>query len=542
MKKFSIGIKIKMGFGITLLLLAVVVALSFTGVGRLLVNAQDVITSNILEKLLAQREVDHLNWAKKVSAFILDENKTALGVELDDHKCGFGKWLYGEERKKTESVFTTLTPLLKEVEEPHRLLHLSATAIANATSRQEARQIYLTQTAPNLEKIQNILKMTREMVQKQVMTGENLVKETKGLKMYVIELGLIAMVLGVLLAFLIARGITKTLLGLSKEMAEAAEQVASASDQISVSSQMLASKASMHAAGLEEASSSIEEMASITRQNADYSNSANRMMSNEATKNFQTIEERMALMENVMKETMAAGEETARVVRTIDEIAFQTNLLALNAAVEAARAGEAGAGFAVVADEVRNLAMRATQAAKNTQDLIQNSREKLKHADLSFQQIAGVLETNGEIIKKVAELINEITVASLDQAKKIEHINKAMSEMDEIVQHNAASAEESASASQEMNAQALEMKSFVEKVIRIIGVKKYGADHALVLPGNNGNGQGKAALAHQDKPHLQKFLARALQINKDEKPVRKRLRKPGREYLLPLKEGEFKEF
>ena len=537
MKNLSIGKKIKIGFGITLFLLAVVVMSSFTGVGRILIDAQDVITSNILEKHLAQREVDHLNWAKKVSAYIIDENVTSLGVELDDHKCGFGKWLYGEERKKSETVFPKIASLLKEVEEPHRLLHQSAVDITKAASKTEARQIYLTQTAPSLEKIQALLKKTRETVQKYVMTGENLVKETRDFKTRVIELGAMAIVLGIVFALLIARGINKTLIGMSVEMGEAAEQVASASDQISASSQVLANKASVHAAGLEETSAAVEEMASTTKQNADNANSANQMMTEEASQNIQIIEERMMLMEKVMQETLSAGEETARVVKTIDEIAFQTNLLALNAAVEAARAGEAGAGFAVVADEVRNLALRATQAAKNTQDLIQNSREKLKDADLSFRQIAEVLERNGEVMKKVAGLINQITTASMDQSLKIKHINKAMSEMDQIVQQNAASAEESASASEEMSSQAMEMKGFVQKIAKIIGEKQYASERSRRLADNNGKGS-KKRLIFEDKPHLQRFLTKVGKLNSEEDSMGKRMKLPKPKPQLLPEEGK----
>ncbi|MBA4393913.1 MAG: hypothetical protein C0407_10205, partial [Desulfobacca sp.] len=266
------------------------------------------------------------------------------------------------------------------------------------------------------------------------------------------------------------------------------------------------------------------------------------MMAGDASKNFQIIDERLVLMETVMKETISAGEETARVVKTIDEIAFQTNLLALNAAVEAARAGEAGAGFAVVADEVRNLAMRATQAAKNTQDLIQNSREKLKDADLSFKQIADVLGMNGEIAKKVAGLISEISDASSEQARGIEHINKAMAEMDQVVQRNAASAEESASAAQEMNAQALEMKYFVEKITKIIGGKKQGLTRTRSLASGNGNGKQRLAKDYQDKPNLQKLLAKAALKSKGKNSAFKGSREIRPEQLIPLEDGEFKEF
>ncbi len=187
-----------------------------------------------------------------------------------------------------------------------------------------------------------------------------------------------AVIIGIFMSLMITRPISRVIDGLN----EGAEQVTAAASQVATSSQHLADGSSNQASAIEETSSSLEEMSSMTRQNADNAQLANDMMMKEAAPNFQLISERMGTMEKAMQASVGASEETAKVIKTIDEIAFQTNLLALNAAVEAARAGEAGAGFAVVADEVRNLAMRATEAAKNTQDLITNSTGRIKRQRL----------------------------------------------------------------------------------------------------------------------------------------------------------------
>ena len=282
-----------------------------------------------------------------------------------------------------------------------------------------------------------------------------------------IEAGIL-LILSLVIAGLIGGSISKPIRRITKGLAESAAQVAAASGQVSSSSQQLAQGASEQAAAIEETSSSLEEMSSMIKQNADNANRANKLMS--GTK--ETVARAGQSMETLtasMGEISRASQETSKIIKTIDEIAFQTNLLALNAAVEAARAGEAGAGFAVVADEVRNLAMRAAEAAKNTAGLIEHTVKKVTDGSevvvktsSEFSQAAGGITTMGE-------LVGEITAASNEQAKGIEQINRAVSEMEKVVHQNASNAEESASASEEMSAQAEYMKDFIGKLVALVG-------------------------------------------------------------------------
>ena len=270
------------------------------------------------------------------------------------------------------------------------------------------------------------------------------------------------------LSFILVRSITKPINSVIEGLTESSEQVASGSMQISSASQQLAEGASEQAASIEETSASIEELSSMTKQNADSAEQANKLM----TESRQTITHTNQSMERLtasMREISRASEETQKIVKTIDEIAFQTNLLALNAAVEAARAGEAGAGFAVVADEVRNLSKRAAEAARNTSVLIETTVKTVHEG-------AGLVEsTNSEFGRvltsatKVEQLVGEIAAASREQALGIEQVNNAVAEMDKVIQQNAANAEESASSSEKMNGSAGEMKGYVEELAALVG-------------------------------------------------------------------------
>ena len=206
----------------------------------------------------------------------------------------------------------------------------------------------------------------------------------------------------------------------------------------------------------------------MSKQNADHAKQVNNHM-NEANQVVARANGSMVELTQSMEDIFKTSQETSKIIKSIDEIAFQTNLLALNAAVEAARAGEAGAGFAVVADEVRNLAMRAADAAKNTAQLIEETVKKVKSGrDLvsttneAFAEVAARTD-------KMGGLVGEITAASNGQAEGIEQLDKAVVEIDKVVQRSAASAEESASASAEMNAQAEKMKGYVDDLVELVG-------------------------------------------------------------------------
>ncbi|MBI5423288.1 MAG: hypothetical protein HZA32_04335 [Opitutae bacterium] len=270
------------------------------------------------------------------------------------------------------------------------------------------------------------------------------------------------------IAGFIVRGINRTLQGVAGSLGESSDQVASAAGQVSSSAQSLASGASQQAASLEETTSSLEEMASMTKRNAEGASTA-KTLSSETRTAAETGNSSVDEMRRAMDAIKASSSDIAKIIKTIDEIAFQTNILALNAAVEAARAGEAGAGFAVVAEEVRALAQRSANSAKETAEKIEvairNGEEGAKISETVAQALSVIVEK----ARSVDSLVAEIATASLEQNQGIDQITKAATQMDQITQSNAGSAEESAAAAEELNAQAASMNDAVQQLRRLVG-------------------------------------------------------------------------
>ncbi|HLG57719.1 MAG TPA: methyl-accepting chemotaxis protein [Vicinamibacterales bacterium] len=272
--------------------------------------------------------------------------------------------------------------------------------------------------------------------------------------------------------FGIGRSITQPLTATSSELGTNAQQIVSAAGEVAASAQSLSHGATEQAAALEETSASMEEMASMTQRNAENSQAAASLMSQ--------VDERVkesngALAELVvsMASIQDASLQVAKIIKTIDDIAFQTNILALNAAVEAARAGEAGMGFAVVADEVRNLAQRSAQAAKDTAALIEASIDRAKRGNVRVEQVAGSISGITESVVTVKSLVDQVSVASREQAQGIEQVSQALAQMETITQTNAATAEESAASSEELNAQAEVLLSAVAQLRAMVdGVQR----------------------------------------------------------------------
>ncbi len=265
----------------------------------------------------------------------------------------------------------------------------------------------------------------------------------------------------------IRRSITGPLKTLARTLGQSSTNIEGLAGTVAAAATSIADNASSQAAAAEESSASLEEISSMTRQNAEHSTTANAEMQHtkEIAEKANTF---MQEMNTAMGDILSASQETQKIVKTIDEIAFQTNLLSLNAAVEAARAGEAGAGFAVVADEVRNLALRSADSAKNTSELIENIVARIENGSSLVERATTTFREVAAGAGKVATLLNEITHANNEQSIGISQITIGIHAVDQNSQANAAISEEAASSAAEMHHESRQLNAIVSQLVQVV--------------------------------------------------------------------------
>ena len=306
----------------------------------------------------------------------------------------------------------------------------------------------------------------------------------------------ISIVLGIILSAWITNSIVKPISSAIDGLSSGSEQVSSASNEIASASQGMASGASEQAAALEEISSSLNEITSMTKQTADNARSADTLV-RESVQKAKEGHEAMDRLQKAVVGIQQSSNDTAKILKDIDEIAFQTNLLALNAAVEAARAGEAGKGFAVVAEEVRNLAQRSAESAKKTAELIEMSQSASAQGVSLAGETADVILKIEDSASKIELLVKEITTAAEEQARGVSQVNQAIGNMDQVTQANASSSEELAASSEELSGQAGSMNDLVDDLVGVVDGEEAKKQRERTHARNIRNAAKPAAIAYK---------------------------------------------
>jgi hypothetical protein len=290
-------------------------------------------------------------------------------------------------------------------------------------------------------------------------------------------------ILGLLVSLVIHFQLTVPLKRVAAALYAHAAEVTVAAGQVSASSNAVAEGATEQAASLQETSASLTQMAAMTRANADHTRTATELACATHTAANQGSAH-IAELDLAIQEINASSDDISKIIKTINEIAFQTNILALNAAVEAARAGQAGMGFAVVADEVRNLAQRSAESARETESRIARALANSARCAERSRRVADTFKVILANATKVNELDADVVHSSEEQSHGIAQINTAVSQMDQVTQSNAASAEESAAAAEELTSQSATLRQSVGELLNLFGA---AADSVAV----SRNGSGK---------------------------------------------------
>lgn len=541
MKRLTVGARLTLGFSVMIVFLIIVGVSGFLSVKNINGNVDDLFTVRLpgMDYLIeADRDLQQLLVSERSMIFAApdaDVFKSLLKDYEENLKQSEDRW----NKYKSLAATAREKEIIPRYEEARREWEgISRKVIDGRLANTEegtteSMEITLGVAKDKFEVMREYINELTELnlaeAQKAHDEAMKTYSNTRMILLIVIFVGILT---GIGLIWMISRSVTKPLREVVDSMTDAADQVASASSEVASASQSLAEGASEQASALEETSSSLEEMASMTRQNADNAAQA-KTLTGEAKHIVEKVSDQMNRMVTAIQEVSKSSEETGKIIKTIDEIAFQTNLLALNAAVEAARAGEAGAGFAVVADEVRNLALRSAEAAKNTSSLIENTIVTVKNSRDLTQQTQDAFRENVEISNKIGQLIDEIAAASSEQAQGIGQIGKAVAEMDKVVQNTAASAEESASASEQMNAQSMQMKSNVQQLVTIMEGDQNDGSKSVSL--ESSSTERRSSVRKPAKPGVKKLLAAPSAV-----PKKKQAARP--QDVIPFEKENFKDF
>lgn len=469
MQAWTINARLSAGFSCVLLVLAGLAAESYYSLHTALLDFTNYRGDARRSVLVGEITTEYLEMRIAAKDLVILRTPEA-SARYDQHKTKLMEFIRKADALIEAPASRQRLRVIEEEVGKHASLQLElkAAALAGRTTAvmEINRRMGLLGSVIDLE----VTDLAEEFIAQQNQDGPRMAAELKHTQSTVVWLGVAAVMLGAGLALIIARSITGPLGHLVRSLGAGADQTAAAAGQVSAASQALAEGASEQAASLEQTSASLEELSSMTKRNAEGSQKV-KSVATAARESAVAGTGQMQVMLESMEAIKSASEDITKILKTIDEIAFQTNILALNAAVEAARAGEHGAGFAVVAEEVRALAQRSAVAARETSAKIEASVAKSRQGAEISATVAASFKDIHALIQQLDTLVAEIAGASDEQSTGIAQVSTAVSQMDQVTQSNAGSAEETAAAAEELNGQSVMLQEAVVQLQVLTGVR-----------------------------------------------------------------------
>ncbi|MFC1763653.1 methyl-accepting chemotaxis protein [Planctomycetota bacterium] len=497
-KNMSVGLKIGTGFAVVLTLLVIIGLATVTGVGRITTNAKEVISGAHLDGLLGQREIDHLNWTNKVTEFLVDSQTTKIEVQTDDHKCGFGKWLYGEGREHACSQVTSLSPLLKSIEEPHHQLHASVMAMQQAfdqadnpqNGKAKAAEVFRQTTLPALAHVQGALHKIREEAKSNIVSDEELLKAAGNTRKSVGTLAVLAIVVGACLAVFLTLGITrpikkaidlaikmasgdlterletksgdevgilinslndmadklaqmfKDITGGVEILASSSQELSTVSEQMTQGSQQTSERASTVATGAEEMSANVRSMAAAMEQSATNVNTV-------STASEQMTGAITEIAQNTERATMITTEAVSQARNASEKI----NLLG-DAAQEIGKVTET---ITEISEQTNLLALNATIEAARAGDAG-------KGFAVVANEIKDLANQTAQATEEIRSRIDRIQGSTGESVQEIEKITKVITDVNDIVGTIASAVEEQSVTTKEIAENIVQASQGIQEV------------------------------------------------------------------------------
>lgn len=470
--KIKLSTRIILGFSCMMVIILSLSVISIYSFERIKTELSNFVISNQKVEIVKDIQESMHILSKNTRGAIVFENDPATLKKGEQETAAAREVLYsGIDKLKKFALTKEEIESLKAYEDnssQNRIYNQQVVELILAKNHEAAAEVLAKHADPMMEDGLNKLNRFIEIVEAQRAKSEKIMLETYDNSVKIsFVLALVCVALGIFLSIVISVSITKPVKRIVDSLTESSNQVAAASNQLSSSSQQLAEGSAEQSSSLQETSSTLEESASMIQQNTENTKQA-ALLSDKVKEAADKGNLEMEEMTESMSEIKKSSDQISKIIKVIDDIAFQTNILALNAAVEAARAGDAGMGFAVVAEEVRNLAQRSAEAAKDTAGMIENNIALSEKGVDVTQRIKNTLSEITTQAKKMSELMAEIAASSQEQSQGVSQINKALVEMEKVVQQNAANAEESASAAEELSAQAQNLKEIVQQLVLLV--------------------------------------------------------------------------